>query len=228
MASVFYIGHAGFVVEAAGRTLVFDPWIEGNPRCALRAVDELDRCDVLFVSHDHRDHGFAEAPAICRGTGAVAVGVFELVKALEARGVARTCPANIGGRVQPVEGVESYITPALHSCERGVPCGFVVRTDELTVYHAGDTGYSSEMAVLGEMFSIDLALLPIGSTYTMGPEEAAMAVEALKPRWAVPMHYGTFPAIDVDPRAFADAVERGGSGARVRILEVGERWEVPD
>jgi len=218
MVRIRYLGHAGFEVEIAGKTLVFDPWIEGNPMCALKSPDEVARADYIFVSHDHGDHGFNEAVSICKRTGAKFVGINELAINAEEQGVGETLRGNLGGSIK-TEDLTLKFVRAYHSCGIGTPCGFVVDVGGFKLYHAGDTDFYSDMEFLGP---VDLAFLPIGSCFTMGPLEASWAVERVSPAVVVPMHYNTFPPIKQDPAEFVALV---GGRSDVKVLGVGDSAE---
>jgi L-ascorbate metabolism protein UlaG (beta-lactamase superfamily) len=222
MAKITYLGHSGISVQTDGMTFLFDPWVEGNPDSPFGDISELGHADMIFVSHDHGDHGFSEAVKICKNSEAIFVAVGDLVREAERQGVEHTAHGNIGGSIE-VDGVEIHFTQALHTSNIGVPCGFVVKTPGLTVYHAGDTGLFGDMKFIGEFYKIDVAFLPIGSCYTMGPREAAKAVELIQPRIVVPIHYQAFPLIQKDPNVFKNLV---GSNAEVRILKPGESMQV--
>lgn len=204
-----YLGHAGFLVEIEDRKFLFDPWIKGNEKAAfdMGAVKNMG-ADLVFVTHGHRDHGFAEAVEITRDTNAKAVGVFELVNALTEKG-GKGIGANIGGRFA-VDGVEVYLSSAVHSCPYSVPCGFVVSYKGKTIYHAGDTAITKDMELLPKLFDIDVAFLPVGGHFTMGAHELPLAKEMLKPKKVIAMHHGTFPAIETDKEKIdAEVMEPG-------------------
>jgi L-ascorbate metabolism protein UlaG (beta-lactamase superfamily) len=220
MASVrlTWLGHAAFQLEGAGKVVLIDPWITGNPRSPLKSPADIARADVVCVSHEHSDHGFEDAVEICRRTGAIFVSFFDLAQKAQARGVS-TVGGNVGGTVPVVEGVRVSFTLAFHA----VPVvGFVVHVDGVNIYHAGDTCLFSDMRLIGEKFPLDVALLHIGGYFTMDPADAARAVELLHPKVAIPIHYGTFPLIDQDPREFVRLV---GDRARVVILQPGQTFE---
>lgn len=217
MAEITWIGHSGFIVKTEALTVVFDPWVSGNPKSPLKSPVEVEAADVVFVSHDHGDHGYDDAIAICKHTGAAFVAVNELGIAAEEEGV-EVFRGNLGGEIH-VRGVRVHFAHAFHSCNLGSPCGFVVQLPRITVYHAGDTSLFRDMELLSRTYDIDVALLPIGSTFTMGPKEAAWAVEMLRPKLAIPMHYGTFPQVEQDPEEFKRLV---GEKAEVIILVPGE------
>lgn len=222
MARITHLGHAGIAVETDGRRFLFDPWIDGNPETPFKSVLEAGQADLIFVTHDHGDHGFTEAVKICKSSQAVFVGIVDLVHEANRLGVERTAHGNTGGSIE-VDGVQIHFTQAFHTSNIGVPCGFVVKTPGLTVYHAGDTGLFGDMKFIGEFYKIDVAFLPIGSCYTMGVREAAKAVELIQPRIVIPIHYHAFPSIEKDPLEFKRLV---GSRAEVRIIKPGESTEI--
>ncbi|MCS7177226.1 MAG: metal-dependent hydrolase [Candidatus Kapabacteria bacterium] len=215
---VTWLGHAAFQLEGAGKVVLIDPFITGNPKSPLRSPADVQRADVVCVSHEHADHGFDDAVEICRRTGAVFVSFFDLAQKAQARGIS-VIGGNVGGTVPVTDGIRVTFTLAFHV----VPVvGFVVHLDGVNVYHAGDTCLFSDMRLIGEKFPLDIALLHIGGYFTMDPADAARAVEFLRPKVAIPMHYGTFPLIEQDPHEFARLV---GERARVVILKPGETFE---
>jgi L-ascorbate metabolism protein UlaG (beta-lactamase superfamily) len=165
--------------------------------------------DLILVSHGHADHTDDLIP-LARETGAPVVGVFELCAWLTKKGVANTLPMNKGGAVETL-GLRISMTHARHSSSRedqgqvvymGEACGYVMRLEDgLTIYYAGDTSLFGDMQLLGELYRPDIAFLPIGDRFTMGPEAAAKACQLLGVRQVVPMHWGTFPALTGTPAA---------------------------
>jgi L-ascorbate metabolism protein UlaG (beta-lactamase superfamily) len=131
-------------------------------------------------------------------------------------------PMNIGGTVA-VAGVKFHMVPALHSAERGTPAGVVVEMDGKMIYHAGDTGLTYDMKLIGEIFKPDLSFLPIGDRYTMGAASAALAVDMIRTRKVIPIHYNTFPLINSDPQVFRNLV---GNLAEVIILKPGQDYSL--
>ncbi len=190
MIEINYIGHSAFYLKLWDKLLLFDPWLNSP---TARVNEELSP-HYIFVSHGHSDHGFREAIEIAKKSNAKFVGVFELVSKANP---SHPLPGNIGGVIK--DEIEIYFAPALHSCPFAVPTGFIVSYKGFTLYHAGDTGLFSDMKLLGELYDIDLAFLPIGGTYTMSTREANKAIELLNPKLVVPMHYNTFPQIKADP-----------------------------
>jgi len=228
LARALWLGHAAFLIELGGTKLLIDPWITGNPSCPL-TLDELrdvDAIAIVCVSHDHADH-LGDAFEICRRQGAKLVCVYEVgVKAQEAGVKAdNVYGMNVGGTVE-LGGLKITLVPAIHSCSSGVPVGFVIRGEDKAVYHAGDTALFGDMALIKKLYGpIDLALLPIGGYYTMGPVEAAEAVCLLEPRAVVPMHYATFPVLVQSADEFVRLVQEKHPETKVVVLRPGQSYE---
>ncbi len=217
---VKWLGHAAFHIRIDDVNLVFDPWIHGNPSAPIENYRELKSADLVLVSHDHRDHGLVDGARISRSTGAPLVAVFELANRAKDQGAENILPGNVGGIIKH-DGMEIMFTKAYHSCGVGTPCGFMVKVKDTVVYHAGDTSLFMDMELYGQRWDVDLALLPIGSTYTMDPYDAARAVSFLNPKVAVPMHYNTFPAVKQDPGEFRKWIKKMELDTQVMILEPG-------
>jgi len=219
MGYIKWLGHAAFEVELDGLRLYFDPWIE-NPNSPIK-LDDIDRADFIFVTHDHGDH-LGNSVEIARKTGAKIVGIFDLCEAIKEAKV-ECIDMNIGG-LSDIGGLSVALVPATHSSAHGTSVGFVVKGKEATIYHAGDTGLFMGMQLIGELYKPDIALLPIGGWYTMGPYEAAYAVKLIKPKTVIPMHYGTFPVIKGSPEEFIKHVQRIYP-VQVVVLEPGQKFE---
>ncbi|HHY45873.1 MAG TPA: metal-dependent hydrolase [Firmicutes bacterium] len=229
------------LVSATGSHLFFDPWVTGNPVCPVK-LEDLGRVDVILVTHGHFDH-FGDSLAICRRTGAKLVGSPEVAWYADQKGIARgsqALPMGIGGTIQ-VGGFIIHMVPALHQtalygeewqAERrfipdGGAAGYVVRTPGgVNVYHAGDTALFSDMRLIAERFSLDVALLPIGGRFTMDPFDAARAVELLRPRVVIPIHYNTNPDLTVDVSEFVQGVKARSPRTEVVVLKPGESVEL--
>ncbi len=224
MIKITYFGHSCFLIEGSKGKVIIDPFLKGNPHVRVNPNEIIT--NAILVSHGHADH-VGDAVEISQKNHAPIIGVYELVQNCIQKG-ATGHAMNIGGSYRFDFG-EVSLTPAFHSsgCLDGTyggsPCGFILRMDNRTVYHAGDTALSLEMKLIGEMHNIDVALLPIGDNYTMGPADAAKAVEFLKPKMTIPMHYNTLPEIHQDPLEFEDKV---GDLARVKIMSFGETYEL--
>lgn len=220
-AIVTWFGHAAFKVEMAGKTILIDPWLDGNPASPVK-VSSVGKADVVYVTHDHVDH-LGEAFEIRRRTGAAFVATFELGNYAKDNGVGKVFGLNIGGSVE-IEGVRLHVVQAFHTASRGVPTGVVLEGEGKRVYHAGDTGVFGDMRLIGELYPLDLALIPIGGHYTMDASEAAEAVRLLKPKAVIPMHYGTFPVLAQSAQEFVEKVGMKASGVRVVVLKPGESY----
>ena len=222
-----WFGHSGFSIQdPSGKTVLIDPWFEGNPSAPGRP-ETVGKADYLLLTHDHFDHA-GDAARIARQTGALVVGIFELIGDLKARGVPEGqllhggIGMNVGGTVT-LGGFSFTMTEARHSCTLGSPVGYVVRTPSgTTVYHSGDTGIFAGMSLIGELYPIDVALLPIGSVFTMDHRQAAKAAALLKAKTVVPMHYGTFPILEQTADRFVAEMRTAAPSARVVVLKPGE------
>jgi L-ascorbate metabolism protein UlaG (beta-lactamase superfamily) len=223
--SITWFGHATFVVTSpGGKRIVFDPWLTGNPKAPANA--KIDKADVICVSHGHSDHTTDVVP-IARATGAPVVAVYELANYFQSKGVKDVVPMGSGGTTD-VKGLKISVTDAHHTSSVddgkvyiGTACGFVVRLeDERALYFAGDTALFGDMRLIRELYAPEIAFLPIGDHFTMGPAAAAKAAEFLGVRQIVPMHYGTFPMLTGTPDELKKLVEP--RGVDVLVLKPGE------
>ncbi len=228
MAKLTFHGHSTFsLVTSDGTRIVIDPWFEENPHTDL-TVDDLGEVDYIFCTHGHSDH-FADALPLARATGATLVSTFEIAMFAEEEGIENVHPMHIGGGFDfPFGRVK--MTAALHGGqvhgdESGrwttVPAGFLFHVDGTRLYHAGDTALLHDMRLLDGM--VDVALLPIGDNFTMGPDDAVRALEFINPRIVVPMHYDTFPLIEQDTQEFRRKV---GNRARLHVMAPGSELEL--
>lgn len=212
------LGHAGVKIQGS-KIIYIDPFLTGNP-AASTTPDEITEADIVIVTHYHGDH-MGDAFAICKKTGATCVGIHEISVDAEAEGITAE-GMNIGGTIE-VEGVKIHMVQALHSAEKGDPAGVVVEMDGKKIYHAGDTGLTLDMQLIGEFFKPDLSFIPIGDRYTMGVPSAAKAVEFIQTKKVIPVHYDTFPIVSADPEEFK---RRVGDLAEVIILKPGESYSL--
>ncbi|MFU8892415.1 MAG: metal-dependent hydrolase [Luteolibacter sp.] len=221
---ITYLGHSGFLIETASSRIAIDPFLTGNPVATMKASDV--KCDYLILTHGHEDHS-GDAEEIAKANDATLIANHEIAMFFAAKGVAKTHGMNPGGgfhfpfgRVKmTVAHHSSSMNAGANTLYMGVACGVVIEADGLRVYHAGDTALFSDMRLIARG-GIDLALLPIGDNYTMGPDDALDALELLKPSITVPIHYNTWPPIAQDAEKFAG--EAAASGHEVNVLAPGE------
>jgi L-ascorbate metabolism protein UlaG (beta-lactamase superfamily) len=224
MATLTFHGHSCFLLETdEGQRIMIDPWIDENPASDIK-VKDVEALDFILVSHGHSDH-FDDCIPLAKKTGATVISTFELVSFVQSKGVEKGHGMNIGGAYVFDFG-RVKLTPALHTGsisgdETGAhttDCsGFLISLNSgQRIYHAGDTALIMDMQLLRG--SVDVAILPIGDNYTMGPEDAARAVEMIEPEVVIPMHYNTFPLIEQNPESFRELV---GDHARVEVLQPG-------
>jgi L-ascorbate metabolism protein UlaG (beta-lactamase superfamily) len=209
---ITWLGHSTFLLTtASGNTLLIDPWLAGNPACPA-AFHKLARVDVIAVTHGHSDH-IGDLLATAREHQPDVASIFEIYLWLESKGIKKLRPMGKGG-TQKVGEFELTLVDARHSNSivddgkviyGGEPAGYVLRLPGgLTIYHAGDTALFGDMRLIGEIYKPDLALLPIGDHFTMGPREAAHAIRFLGVKHVIPMHYNTFPALTGTPQALRE------------------------
>jgi len=231
MIVIRWLGHAAFHIEIDGWSILVDPWIT-NPLSPYRSVDaftkDYQKIDLIIVTHDHGDHVGEAVELLKRYPSAKIAALYELANNLakEAGAVERSIPANIGGPVK-LGGLTLVFTNAIHSSSTAHPSGVVIIGKNAVIYHAGDTGLTMDMQLIGELYRPTVALLPIGGHFTMGPVEAAKAVELIKPKYVIPMHYNTFDVIKADPAEFEKLVKERGVETKVIVLKPGEKFELP-
>lgn len=229
MATLRFIGHATFVLEGEGNVVVIDPFITGNPSATISA-DDINPTTIL-ITHAHNDH-VGDAVELSKRTGAPIITVVELADYLESKG-AETIGANHGGTVEFAGGSVKF-TPAWHSSTftlengdtvaPGVPAGLLVTFADKKIYFAGDTALFLDMQLIGEE-GLDVAVLPIGDHFTMGPTDAVRAAKFLRPKVVIPCHYNTFPPIKQDVGEFKKLLEDETSSKAV-CLQPGDTWEI--
>lgn len=196
-----YFGHSTFSVESCGRTLLFDPFITGNPLAKGIALETL-KADYILITHAHADHT-GDAVKLALQTGAECLSNFEICNWLKAAGVSRTQPLNHGGTVTLDCGRVKYVS-AVHSSSfadgtyGGNPGGFVVETAEGSFYYSGDTALTMDMKLIGEAFKLNFAVLCLGDHFTMGVEDAVKAARMVGVGKVVGVHFDTFPPIKID------------------------------
>ena len=214
--SLTWLGHASFRVDSpGGKRIYVDPWLTGNPKCP-ESEQTPERCDLIVVTHGHGDH-VGDTVAIYEGFLCPVIALLELRGWLDGKGVKDPGghAPNKGGTVA-VEGVRITLTDANHSSSTpdgsyaGEPCGIVLELEDgFKIYFAGDTNVFGDMSLIGRIYKPDVAVLPIGDHFTMGPREAAVAVELLGVARVVPCHYGTFGLLTGTPDALRELVPDG-------------------
>jgi L-ascorbate metabolism protein UlaG (beta-lactamase superfamily) len=225
-----WLGHNSFkLVTRGSKTVLLDPWVEGNPACP-KEHKTFKQIDVMTISHGHGDH-MADAVTLGKKFKPAVVCNYEIHLYLTRKGVNGTSPMNKGG-TQEAAGLKFTMVHATHSSGiedggqviyGGEPCGYVITLEDGTrIYHAGDTAVHSDMALIGEIYAPEIALLPIGDLYTMSPREAAYAARMLKSKYIVPSHYGTFPALTGSPDALREELTKLGLQSEVVALKPGE------
>ncbi|GGS00541.1 metal-dependent hydrolase [Deinococcus sedimenti] len=221
--NIHFIGHSTFLLESGEHRLLIDPFIEGNPQASVTLQVALDwKLSAVLISHAHGDH-WGNALDFARA-GVPLIATAEIAGYAQKHGATQPVGMNIGGTYHAAWGSVT-LTPAWHSSSfpdgtyGGMPTGLIIELGGQRVYFAGDTTLFSDMSLIGQR-GLDAALLPIGDHYTMGPEEAARTLDLLKPRVAIPMHYGTFPPLTGDPTVFQREGE--ARGVDVRVLKPGE------
>ena len=220
--SITFLGHAAFMLRSGDHTLLIDPFLTGNPAATVSADDI--KCNHLALTHAHDDH-IGDSVAILKRTGAAAYAAFELAEYLTEQGAENVSPGNPGGRINTEFGFIAF-TQAFHSSSyqgryMGMPCGLVIEMNGTTIYHAGDTGLFSDMRLIGELYRPDVAILPIGDRFTMGPAHAARAAEMIAPRTVIPCHYNTWPPIEQDPKSM-----KLPAGMRLQVMDANDEYVV--
>ena len=223
---ITWLGHSSFSLRTpGGKILLFDPWYTGNP--AFPEKLKPTSADLILISHGHSDH-ITDAVTTAKATGATVVGIWEITSWLGSKGVKNVEPMNKGGTIE-VKGLRVTMTEACHSSsfdENGItylgePAGFVVRLENgQTIYFAGDTSLFGDMKLIGELYHPDIAFLPIGDRFTMGPDTAAMAAKWLGVKQVVPMHFGTFPLLTGTPEQLKNHL--AGTSIQILALEPGQ------
>lgn len=231
MISLTYIGHSAFHLSDGSNSVLVDPFITGNPVATVQAADFSP--NTILLTHAHNDHVGDTVP-IAKRAGSHVIALFEIASWLHASGVEKTTGGNMGGTIG-FDGGTVKFTPAWHTSsyqdEHGIhaitpPAGLVVRFGGKTIYFAGDTCLFSDMTLIGEE-GLDVAVIPIGDAFTMGPTDAQRAVAFLNPKIVIPCHFNTFPLITQDATLFKRETEER-TGARVEPLRPGEMIDLSE
>ncbi len=226
---ITYFGHATFsLTTPSGQVALIDPFVMHNPVCPEK-LKKFSRLDVIFLSHAHGDH-FADLIELAKQHGAKVFAIFETAEWLHGKGVDKVHPMGKGGS-QKFGDFEVTYTNAFHSNSiedgghliyAGEPSGLIIRMPGgFTIYHAGDTCVFGDMKLIGEIYRPDVALLPIGDNFTMGPREAAYATRLLGVKHVIPMHYGTFPVLTGTPERLKEET-KDIAGLEIHVMKPGD------
>jgi len=228
---ITWLGHSAFrMVSPLGKTVLIDPWLKNNPSCP-QELKTPKSADLLLITHGHFDH-FEDALELTRALKPKVVSNFEICTYMEREGAGDTLPMNKGG-TQVVEGIKVTMVPASHTSSIQTATGFIPGGEAVgyvlefengfKVYDAGDTTVFGDMKLIADLYRPDLAILPIGDLFTMGPKEAALACRLLRPRRVIPMHYGTFPPLVGRPEQLRE-LTRDLPEMEIIALKPGESW----
>lgn len=218
---ITYLGHSAFVFEIKNEKIFIDPFLVKSPQYNISSVADI------FITHGHSDH-IGSTIEIAKLTGAKITSIFELANFFASQGV-EVLGINLGAWIDYNWG-KAIAVPALHSSSlpngnyAGCPCGFVFNIEGKVLYFAGDTSLSNEMKLIGEIYKPDIAFLPIGGVYTMDIEHATIAASYTQASTIIPMHYNTFPAINVDIKEFEYSIRN--IGKMPFVLDIGEQKEI--
>ena len=217
-----FIAQSGFIIKTEdSKIITIDLWPD-NPINPVD-FDDIPKTDYVFCTHDHTDHGLPAAIKLAKRDDSIFISNYDIMQEVHMNGVEKIAPGSIGGWYK-VGDIEIQQVHAEHSSAIGLAIGFLIKVDNKIIYHMGDTGYFSTLKDIGEMYDIDLLMVPIGSRYTMGPYEASFAVRDLKPKVAIPIHYNTSDKIKQDPEDFVKAVKGIKSDTEVKVLKPGEEF----
>jgi len=218
---ITYLGHAGLLLDDGQSKVVIDPFLSGNGKAKHKPEDI--QCDYVALTHGHADH-FGDTLPIAKANNATVVAVHEICEYCGEQGIEQCEPGNPGGAIKTDFGSITF-TQAFHSSSyegryMGMPTGLVLRFDKpgVTLYHAGDTGLFSDMRLIGEIYRPDVAALPCGDRFTMGPKLAQKAAELIRPKHVIPIHFATFDLLT------DDISDLQPLGVEVREMKIGETW----
>lgn len=214
---ITYLGQSWFIIEWNDKVFGIDIWL-GCPTNPL-SIDDIPKLDYSLCTHDHGDHGFKTMVELAKRDDAVFVGPYDMARVASASG-ATSESANIWGMFALDWVFQVALMPALHTSDTGLPCGFLITDGDKTIYHMGDTGFMSEFQMIADLYSPDVVMIPIWSRYTMDTRQAAYALDILKPKIAIPMHFNTFDKILADPKELSAYMKTRGT--EVVFMEAGD------
>ncbi len=223
---ITWLGHSSFQMETSGKSILIDPFFEGNPVAQVSADDV--NADVIIVTHGHGDH-VGDTVSIASRTGALVISNFEIITWLQNQGIENAHPMHIGGSHEFDFGTVK-LTIAHHGSSLpdgsngGNPTGVIIKTTDGNVYFAGDTGLFSDMNLIAEE-SLAAAIIPVGDNFTMGPDDSIKATLFLQPRTVIPCHYNTWPLIEQDMDDWSRRIVAQTS-AQPAVLQIGECFEL--
>lgn len=223
--SITWHGHSNFQIAAEGINILIDPFFTGNSK-AITKWNQITPPDLVLITHDHGDH-MGDAVAICKATGAacgcvVGTGQKLLSAGIPSKQILNGIGFHIGGAMT-VKGATIRMTQAFHSSDTGVPVGYVITLPSgFTLYHSGDTGIFDSMRLIGELWPLDVAMLPIGNVFTMDSFEAAHAVRLLGAKRVISMHWATFPMLEQDTTEFEKQVHHLAPNTEVLSMQPGQ------
>jgi L-ascorbate metabolism protein UlaG (beta-lactamase superfamily) len=227
---IIYHGHSCLQIVVGDKSLVIDPFLRGNGLAVTNPEDI--KTDYILLTHAHMDH-LLDAEPIAKANDVPVIANPELAAFMSWKGV-KTQEMNIGGTVDfgfaKAKMVQAFHSSGIVLAEEqrilygGMPAGYIIQAEGLTILHAGDTGLFGDMKMIGERYQIDVAFIPIGDNYTMGPEDALQAADWYKAKLVIPVHYDTFPVIRQDANAFVQQLDQ--RGIRGRVLAPGEKIEI--
>lgn len=233
---ITYAGHSAVFLETQDLTIAIDPWLEGNPRCPENLKNPA-RLDLIVLTHGHSDHA-SDAPRLAKKYDAFVIATYELAMIMIEEGVHpdKVIAMNKGG-TSSFRSFSISLTHAFHSNSfdtakgtryAGEACGVIVNDSQRSIYHAGDTALFSDMKLIAENFKPEIALLPIGDRFTMGPKEAAIAAELIKPKIVIPIHYKTFDLLSGTPEQFVKELQLRSLSSEIEVkdLEPGSSMEL--
>jgi L-ascorbate metabolism protein UlaG (beta-lactamase superfamily) len=226
---IIFHGHSCVQIVTNGKSLLIDPFLRGNPLAVTKPEDI--QTDYILLTHAHTDH-ILDAEPIARANDATIVAMFELAEYMSAKKL-KTVGMNMGGTYD-MGFAQAKMIQAFHSSSimleegqiiyAGMPAGYIIQVEDLTILHTGDTALFGDMKMIGERNQIDLAFIPIGDHFTMGPDDALQAAQWYGAKMVIPVHYNSFPPIRQDAEAFVKRLE--GQGQRGRVLAPGDRMEI--